>query len=361
MIRDTKLSPSQLMFLVIAFLFGDYTIVMPSRAAGQDMWISFIIAAIVGTILITIYLYISVLNPGKTLIEILKEHFGKVIGSIIGLCYIWYFMHLAALITRTASEYMVTVNYPETPISFINILFILVLAYGLRKGIEVIARASQIFVPTLITLVILTIGLLIVEFDIKNLQPILGDGIQPVINTFYSSVTFPFGEAIVFLMIFPSLNKKESIFKSTYSGIFIVSLVMLAIMLRDLMVLGPDVLGIHIFPPHTSSSLIPRVVLEPIISINLLFGGGGAIIICMYAVVTGIAQVFNLSDYKILVLPISLMVISLASWLYTSYTELTTIAAEIHLYYAMPFQIIIPIILLIISIIKNKKTQGSEI
>lgn len=361
MIKDNKISALQLMFLVIAFLFSDYSIVMPSRNVKQDMWLAFIIAAVIGTILITIYLYIYKLNPSKNLIQILKEHFGSIIGSIIGLFYVWYFLHLAALITRTSSEYMVVTNYPETPATFISILYVLVLAYGIRKGIEVIARAAGIFVPILISLVVLTMFLLISEYDVKNVLPFLEGGIMPVLKASFSTVTFPFGEAVVFLMIFPSINKDKEVFKATYSGIFLVSLVLLAIILRDIFALGSDILNIHVFPPHTSASLIPSVVLDPIVSVNLLFGGGGATILCMYAAITGIAQIFNLKEYKVLVLPISLFVISLSAWLYDSYPQLVATAAKLHPYYAMPFQIIIPIILLIISMIKNKKTQKSEI
>jgi len=74
----------------------------------------------------------------------------------------------------------------------------------------------------------------------------------------------------------------------------------------------------------------------------------------MYAAVMGIAQLFNLGDFKPFVGPTAAMIIALSIWLYDSLFEMIQFT-EIWPYYSLPFQIVIPLLLLIISWIKQKR------
>lgn len=354
MIKDVRISKQQLTFLLVAFLLGDFALFNPAKGAGQDALIVFLIGWIGGFLLLGVYVFISTLNPGKTFIDILKDCFGKWVGSIVGLLYIWYFIHISSLVLRSSGEYMVTVNYPETPLLFVVTVYMIMLGYAVKKGLEVIGRASEIFVPTLIVLVLTTTSLLIGEFNFKNLIPIFNKDLGFYLKEGYSVLTFPFGEAVVFLMIFPSLNSKNKLLKTTYTALFIVGVVMSIIILRDLLVLGPDMLRRNIFPPHSSASLIPGLAVEPFISVNLLITTGGQIVLCMYAATVGITQILNLDDYKPLVHPIVIMVITTSIWIYDDVTKMFQIAKEIYPFYSIPFQFVIPLIILAISLFKKR-------
>lgn len=358
MIEDVKISKQQLIFMLAVFFLGDFALINPSKGAGQDAWLVFLIGWIGGFLLIGIYSYISILNPGKTLIDILKDSFGKTLGSIIGILYIWYFIHLASLVLRTSGEYMIAVNYPETPLVFINAVYILLLAYAVKKGLEVIGRASEVFTPILIMLVLTTTSLLIGEFNFKNFIPILNKSFGYYLKEGYSVLTFPFGEAVVFLMIFPYLNTKEKLLKTAYTAIFISGIIMIIIMLRDLLVLGPDMLKRNIFPPHSSASLIPGLAIEPFISVNLLISGGGQIVVCMYAALIGITQILDLDDYKPLVHPIAILIVTTSIWIYDDISKMFQIAREIFPFYSIPFQFIFPILILVVSLIKRKSKKA---
>lgn len=355
MVRNVKISSIQLSLLIMGFVFGSSAIITPAAAAYQDAWLAYIIGWAGGYVLIGIYAYISILNPSKTLIDILKDTFGKYIGSIIGILYLWYFIHLGALVFRNLGEFMVTAIYIETPIIFIITSLALVVVYIMKKGLEVIARVGELTIPIMLFFAISIFLLVIGRYEITNLLPFLEHDFMPVLKTGFSVLAFPFGETVVFLMIFPYLNKKDDVVKISYISITMIGIILLSVVLSNLMALGGDMLSRIVFPSHVTISLIPRIAVEPFVSINLLISGGFKIVICIYSTVIGITQLFNLDDYKPFVIPIVIIAVALSIWVYDNLPGMVRWTVEIYPYYAVPFQIIIPVLLLIISLIKKRR------
>jgi len=104
MIRKEYISPIQLTMLIIGYILGSSVVSYPAKGAGRDAWIAHLIAWVLGGVLLFIYVMIAKLNSEKTLMEILKEHFGKILGSIIGVLYIFYFIHIASLTSTLFSS-----------------------------------------------------------------------------------------------------------------------------------------------------------------------------------------------------------------------------------------------------------------
>lgn len=355
--REIQISPIQLSFVIITLLFSDFAIMNPAKDAMRDSWLAFIISMLLGLLLVTIYLLIAKFNPGKTLIEILMDTFGRIFGTILSLFYIWYFIHLAASVVRSFGEYMVTVNYVETPLSFIMIFSMVSIAYGLRKGFDVVVKGMELFVPLLILATLALFLMLSHKFQFQFIFPILKDGIKPVLQIGYKIATLPFGELVILLMIFPYFNEKSKLMKVTYISVIIGSLILFGIVLRDLLVLGPELLSIIVFPPNVSSSLLSTAGLEPLISVNLLIGGAGFLYCYIHGITLGISQIFHIEEDRSLIIPVITIIIGLSIWLYDNILEMFKFARDVHPYYSMPFQIIIPLIVLLISYIKKKKRE----
>ncbi|SJZ91110.1 GerAB/ArcD/ProY family transporter [Selenihalanaerobacter shriftii] len=353
MVNDIKISKYQLLVLMMGFIFG--IIVNPASAAYQDAWLAFIMGWAAGFILIGMYAYIAILNPNKTLIDILRATFGKYLGSILGMLYIWYFIHLAAIILRNFGEFMVISTYTETPLIFIVIILSGAVAYQVRSGLEVLARMSELFVPLVPIFVLFLFLILLPEYDVSNFLPILERGITPVIKAAFSITTFPFGEVVLFLMIFPALNEKDELFKTSYLATAIMGMILFIITIRDLLVLGPNFFANAIFPPVITTSVIPNLNLnlDPVIFVNFLIGGGIKGSLLIYAAALGLAQLFKLDHYKSFIIPLLLVTVGLSQWLYGSIMETLQWSAQIYPYYAIPFQVIIPLIILITSLIKE--------
>lgn len=361
MIKEEKISSSELNLLIIGFVFGGLAIASPAKAAYQNAWLAQILSWIGGFILATIYLLIAKLNPNKTLIQMLKEHFGKYLGSIIGMLYVIFFIHFASLTMRIFGEYMVTVNFIETRTVFVICFVFLPITYALKNGIEISARVNQLIIPIMIFIIALTILLSIKSFDYDNFLPFLEGGFLHVLKIGIRILSVSFGNMMVFLMIYPIVQEKKYIVKTTYLGVTIVGLILLGALVRDLLVLGPYMMSIQMFPPHVTLSLIPGAVIEPMVGVNLLIGVGIKVVIFIYCALLGITQIFNLEDYKLLILPVVTLVISLSIWIHPNYPDLYRWVERNMVYYGLPFQVIIPCILLIISLIKNKTPSREEV
>jgi len=360
MIKDVRISSVQLSVLIMGFLLGSTSIINVASGANQDAWLAFSMGWVGGFILMGMYVYISLLNPSKTLVEMLKDAFGRCLGSAVAVLYIWYFIHLASLVLRNFGEYLVTAIFPETPIIFVIICFALVIAYAVKSGLEVIARMSEVFVPFVPFMLVFIFLLLLSQMHLNYLFPFLEKGFKPVIKSAFAVLSFPFGETVCFLMIFPHLNKRNNLVKIAYLSLAIMGFIILSTVFQNLWVLGGKMVANNYFPSQTVSELIPNIHFDQIIAINLLIGGGVKICICMYAAVMGIAQLFNLEDYKPFVLPTVTIIIALSIWVYDNLFEMFYWAVEIWPYYSVPFQIVIPLLLLIISWIKQKRKQYSR-
>lgn len=356
MYKNSRISNYQLFTLLCGFMIGSSLIVSPAAGAKQEAWLAFLIGCIIGTILIAMYASIYRLNPSCTLIEVLEKNFGKILGKGFAILYIWYFIHLASLVLRNFGEYSVVTGYPETPILFIIGSFSLIIAFSVRAGIEVMGRISEIFLAILTIILVFVFFSLITSYDIENLKPFMAQGIKPVIKNAFGIVTFPFGETIAFLMVFPHVIKQEKIMKTSIISSLFVGLVLIEAILRNTLVLGSHMASRDIFPSHIVFRLIPNLDVDPLLDVNLTLAGIIKAGICIYAASAGIVQLLKLDDYKPFVLPFTALAVSLSIWIYGSIMEMLQWAQDVWPYYSIPFQIVIPCILLILSFVSHKRS-----
>jgi spore germination protein KB len=355
MIKNTRISSTQLFLLITGYIFGSSAIMNSAAAAGCDAWLAYLLGWLGGFGLITIYVQLAKLNPSSTLVEMLQNNLGKLFGNFIALLYIWYFIHLAALVYRNFGEFIVTVTYNETPMIVIISCLAGLVAYSTKSGIEVGARIGELLVPIIPLVIFITYFSLLTAHDFSAMLPFLEKGLTPVFSTAFSVITFPFGETVVFLMFYPYLNKYKNIPKVSYLSFAVAGSLLLVGLMRDLFVLGPDLLKELSYPAQATARLIPGIGIEPLIDLIFMVGGGVKTGVLIFGAAEGISQIFELKDYKPLVIPIVTFAVVLSVWIYPNITDMFTWATDVYPYYALPFQVIFPVILLIICLIKKHR------
>jgi len=352
-VKKEKISGIQMFVLLSGFLFGSTIILTPTKGAKNDAWIAILIGGAGGALLLWIYTRIAMLNPSKTLVDILKDRLGKVLGTVISILYIWYFIHLASLVLRNFGEFICTTTLPETPMAVIIGLFAAVLVYVINSGIEVVGRLGELLVPV-IPLVVFVICLsLITIHDFGAVLPVLGNGIEPVLMASFALVTFPFGETVAFLMLFQCLNNQEKLKKIIFASAGVFTLMGILIFFRDIFVLGSELIYRATFVPHLSTMLIPGINVEPLVNINLLISGGIKISVCIYAATNALCQLAGIDDYRKLTTAVAVFCVVLSVWIYENIVEMFAWAEKVWPLYSIPFQIIIPVLLLLLSLRKK--------
>ncbi|WP_160678280.1 endospore germination permease [Clostridium sp. C8-1-8] len=361
-IEKGKISSIQLMYLVIGLLQGStLTAAFISGVTKQDTWIVILVSFFIMCGLLLGYIKLAEVFPEKNIIEINDITYGKYIGKVISVIYIYHFWFIVAANLRIIGDFYGSFLMQETEI----IIFIVVLAitciYALKKGLEVISRIVPIFVIVTGIVAILISVLLIKEVDITNLLPIMQIKPLEFIHGVDLIVTIPFGEIMVFLMIFPKVKNKECIKEHTFLGFFIGVALFFMVIVRNIAVLGGSgSLDIQSSYQVTKIINIGDIITraEVIVAVLLLTNVFIKIAIFAYATVMSISQLFKLRSYKHIVSPIMAISALFAITMYNSSVEESFNATNIYVFYGWIPEIIFPLGSLLISkVLKLRKNN----
>lgn len=364
-----KISNSQGIKMVILFLFGSTLVMGTGGEAGRDMWLAIGLSVIATIPVYLLYCRIQSLFPGKDLFEILELNFGKLFGKLISLIFVWFAFHLGALVIRNFGEFIITVGLPETPRIVPMIIFALICIWAVKAGIEVLGRCSDYFMVFVMSLLIIYTILAIPIMDTKNILPIMGTGFGDVVKGVPSSFAYPFGEAVAFLLVFSALKNKKSPYKVYIPALLIAGPIMTFVALRNILIMGPLTLKTVYFPAYSAISRINvgnfLQRLEIGVTIVFLLCGFIKVCICLLGATKGLSRILGFDDYRILVLPVGLLMTNLAHIIYKDIDEMFEWAFKVWQYYAIPFQVVLPLLIWIFIEVKarmqNKNQQaGAE-
>lgn len=346
---------------VILFVFGSTMILGAAGEAKNSNWLAIIAATILVIPLVLIYCRLLYLFPKKDIFDIFLLLYGKYVGRLFCVIYIWYFFHLGALVIRNFAEFMNTLALPETPMIVTIMCLSLLCIWSSTHGVEVMARTSRILLIICLTFVFIIASLSISQMRPHYLKPFFNIEISDFINGTFSAFSFPFAEVVVFTGVFSCLEKRNSSYKVLIKGIVIASVFIVYISVRNIMILGPSTLNLLYFPSYVAISRIHlgEFLQRMEVSVAIVFVSAIFIKVsfCLIATSNGLSKLFGLKDYKSLIIQTGLLMSYLAYNIYDSTMEMQYWAVAIYKYYAFPFQVIIPVITLLLAHFKIKKSN----
>ena len=291
---------------MLNFLLASAFIIIPSviiAEAKQDGWMVIVLATVTGIGIALLYTALGLRFPRQTLVQYAQLILGKIPGKTVGLLFMWFALHLGALVLRNFGDFMVITLMPETPRILFHVSIMLIVALALYGGIEVLCRfngfVTPIFVISIVLLILLTVT--IKDFDLNNLLPFLENGFIPVLKSSLIPISFPFGETVLFTMILPYINKPEEAKKNHVVAMIGAGILLTLITMAVLSVYGAGAAN-YLYSTYTLSrnisiaAIIERIEVIPV-SVWIL-SGLIKIAVCLYAFVTGSAQILNLKDYR---------------------------------------------------------------
>lgn len=357
-IEKGVISSTQLMLLIIGLIESEIlTSAFISGITKQNTWIVLLIGFVIILALLYVYISLSDKFPKKNLIEINDLVYGRYFGKVISILYVFYFWFIVSTNFRFIADFFSTYLFTEIDIKVFIIAISVLAIYTVKKGLEVIARSGSI-ITTLAVIINITVTILVIkDIDLSNLLPIFKINLKQLVQGVNLMVSIPFGEIIVFLMIFPYVNNRNQIKKSAFSGLIVGSITFLIIVLRNVSVLG-NIYTVQVLPIYQVAKLINigQIItrMEILIAAIYLFNVFLKICIFLYAAVLSVAQVFNLKSYKPLVIPMVIINIVLSIIMFSSDVDEAYQAINIYSVYAILYVIIFPIVSIIIASIKKK-------
>ncbi|WP_337102702.1 GerAB/ArcD/ProY family transporter [Paenibacillus sp. YIM B09110] len=361
--EQTSISPFQMFCLVACFVVGTTFIMMPNATIGdakQFGWLVHLWGTLVGVLVGSVWIYISGKHPGLSLVQILNRIFGHYAGAVISVCYIIFFIQMAAWVTRNVSDYMHVTMMPRTPPTVFHLMTLGVCAYAAVKGIRSISLVSIFIVPYITLSFWLPYSVMLNEWEWRNFRIPNDFQLWPILSETTYAIGFPFLETVACMMIFPLVRTKlkSAVFGGTaFGGIQIALSVFFAI----------GILGVYrsshlLYPKYTIfremefSSFFEH--LESIISINMLLVVFVKLSAIYYFAVTAICQVFAIRNRAVVAIPL-IGIISAYSLLFSNIAENAKWIHDYLFIYYVPFGIGFPVLMVVFTWLRKGRGEST--
>ncbi len=334
----------------------------------QNNFLALFFSLFISILLFIMYYYIFKNIGFKDFVQTFDFIFGKIIGRFILLLYAIYFLFIAMLDTRDIVQFINTFLLDKAPLVFIRLMYLFVIYYVLINGLEVMARVAQILF-NVVFFIFVTFSILILasnELHIENFFPMLEYGIKPlVMPTLLMSVSIPFGEFFILMMIFQHLSEKNKLLRVGLIAQLLSGFIIITVFFLNLIVLSPETLVYMLSPALRISrridiegffqrfdliTLLILVMLSYIKTGLLIYGGKHCI-----------SHVFNIKKDALLYGIIFIAVLVGSIYYFPDYILLLKESGK----YVMPiinptFEFLIPFLLFIISFFKKGKAKKEK-
>lgn len=353
--EEEKISPLQTVAILVGFFLGTSIVMNAAAGSGPDAWFSGLVT-IAGALAVTsITASLAALHPGKSLVEILIFCFGRTAGRIIGVGYLLFAVWLSGAVTFTFSYYNITVGYPETPAIFISICYILVIAFVVKMGLEVMGRISEVLIVVIMLVSLVTLFSFFTNFQPSAFLPLFKDGVaKPAVSGLKGSL-LPFAEVFLALNILPNLNEPKKTFRVVWQAVLLAGGILLFFIFRNISVLGIDMAARNVYLSEKVFRLIPGLDITPLLEINVIISGVTKVSLALYSEVRIVGDLFGLKNFKILVLPFAALDTAFSVMAFGSLFDQLFIVNYIIPVAYIPILVIVPLIMFGISLIKKDK------
>lgn len=365
MSNTLNISLRQLTILVLFYTVGTTILVIPAPLAAdakQDAWIAAIVGWLLGLLIVLFYIAFSRLFPNISFLSFVEYAFGKWLGKLLSLSFIFFTFIASSIVLYYIGNFMTTQIMPETPTEAFIILFASIVFMGLRLGLEVLARTAEILFPWFIVLFTVLAIFLIPEIEMQKIMPIMEFGFKPVLwpaINFASTASLPL---IVFLMIYPmSLNHKKKAGSAFFIGVLIGGIFAIIVTFLSISILGVEISAKNMYPSY---ALAQKINIGNFIQrVEILMAGMWFMTIFFkasfyaYGFVSGIAQLFGCKDYRPLVLPCGMIIVSFSVVVYPNVSVMSDFESTVYIPLAITVGFLLPLLVYMIGLIRKRISQ----
>ncbi len=331
------------------------------KYAKNDLWLSPILASIIGYMTVYLAYKLHQLYPKQTVIQFSEHILGRFAGKTLSFLFIFLYIQSTGQIARSYAEFIVDSFLFNTPISLIIASMVFLCALIVSGGLEGLGRAAQLFFPIFFLPQLVLIILVFPDFEFKNIFPILEEGVMPSIKgAIVPGGWFTEFFLISFLLPFVADGKKG--LKHGMMTVFAVMLTLVMVNLIVLFVLGQTTAS-RVYPLMQVARYISIAGffehLESVVMAIWIVGAFVKISVFYYAAALGTAQWLNLSDYRPVVWPIGILIVEFSLWSLPNTMDLARYLEGVLPYYLLLIQTIIPLFLLVIAVVRKRKHKAS--
>ncbi len=359
-----KLTARQATFWFVMYQVGSAYLILPTsiiKTAKQDAWLSVLVSLAINFVVIPLYAAIANQMNGKPLVTYMDTLLGKWAGRSFTILFILSVPFLIFILTlRNMGDFISTSIMPETPEEAVYALMLIAVYCVVRAGAAVIGRSAEtlfVIIPLLFLVVCIS---LLPEVQIKHLLPVFEFGWKPIVRASFLLLSFPYLETFLFLFLLPNVGnpqtwKKIVIRSSLFSGSLYVVMVLLV----------TAVLGESVASDLTYSSyFVVRTIsigdfiqrFEIVIAIFWYISIFFRLALLIFITVHGLGSVFRLQDATSLLIPVLLIALVMAHFMWPNTIFLVDFF-QIWPLYAMVFGVAVPLVIWLLGRMKQSRSH----
>lgn len=339
-------------------LLGSALVYVPVANAGRNAWISSILAALVGFYVLAIILRLQLMFPGMSIFKIAELSLGRIPGIILNSIYLWVVWVITLLYLGDLIS-LLRQLFPLLPAFSLRTIIILTAAYCLYKGVTNIAHLAELVIGFII--LFLAVGFLapLSIAGFSNLLPVLSDWHTMAGAAVYGA-NWPCAEVAVFALLLPLVNDLPNGFRKIIWWYLAAVVVMTLRTILVLAVLGPELTQASAVPFY----LVFRLVeVQNFQRIELFFFALWfttsfiAVLVYYLGVVLGLKELFGLKNYRSLILPVGLLIVTMSICMIRSDLYYVQVLSANSPFLSLPVNLLYPTIVLLAALIGYKKVQ----
>ncbi|MCQ1530489.1 GerAB/ArcD/ProY family transporter [Lutispora saccharofermentans] len=287
---------------------------------------------------------------------------GKILAKFIYLLYFFIFLTSTSVYLRDFSELFYLSILPSVPLQVFALFIMALVVYLSYMKIPILGRISEAAFIIIYFFVFIVILISINKLDYKNLLPVFNGGLKPII---YGTIAHApvYEDLIIWLFLIPNLQNKADIKKWLPLSALASGVITLAVSTTVIGFFGAPLTSKLDFPFYyyfrsleignnisgIDILFIPIWYFVSFIKIGVYF----------FALLNIVKRLFGLSSCNDYIIPISLIIISLAMIMFRGHDDLVEfisikVSAEIAPIYGLYIPALISILYLIRSSLKNK-------
>ncbi|MUT67477.1 endospore germination permease [Paenibacillus sp. NEAU-GSW1] len=315
--KNVRISAAQLCILMYLAPSGTGLMSSPSVAAslsGLDMWIAPIVGMLGGMLVLLVMIALHRLYPGQTLIQYAESILGRFAGKVVSIVFLFFVIYASGYVVRQLTDFLSNSFFIRTPPLFLGACIIFVCAAAVRSGMEVICRIAIMFFP--FPIIMLSLIFFPLYTDFRPVGPIMENGLGPsLLGGFGLQLWYSIFCYSTFYL--PYVNRPQKLI-----GWSLLSPLLLTLLL--------SITNWHIISKLGNSTIMynyPFLAITRFISFSEFFEHLESVVMMVwvvafalrliygyYCAAIGIAQWLNLPDYRPIVLPLGMLILTISIW-----------------------------------------------
>lgn len=327
-----------------------------THTVNNSAWLAVLAGSLPAALISGIYIYILKKSP-RPFPAMMEDCLGKAVSKVVGFLYILVYLLSVAVTLRIFVTFISSNVVPDTPLSIFIGCMLLTGYYGLKTGLENIARVAELLILFGVPLSFIILLISLIHFPgLQNLLPLACLSCKTFIyGTFEGFIVISNMAAILVLAYF-SDNREKVPRILLYVSVTYIALIGLTSMLT-IMHFGTEYTNLLAFPTF---KIVRGITIGDFIqNIDAAFialwitGIFGSLSLNWFMACYITQQVFNLRDYRFIAAPTSIIIGVLTLKIGQNIIETQTIITKLlPLMYSF-FYIFIPFLIFMILLFKH--------